>query len=57
MATANQTVAMLASTDVWLFYSTFADFGVTMVLIMIVFSYARGRMLPNAAPAYRVDRM
>jgi intracellular septation protein A len=43
MAGGNQAVAMLASTDVWLFYSTFVDFMLTMVLIYSVFRYARGR--------------
>lgn len=52
MAGGNQTVAMLASTDVWLFYSTFVDFALSMVLIYSVFRYARGEILPHWTPAY-----
>lgn len=52
MAGANQAVAMLASTDVWLFYSTFVDFVLTLVLIYSVFRYARGEILPGLGPAY-----
>jgi intracellular septation protein A len=52
MAGGNQAVAMLASTDVWLFYSTFVDFILTMVLIYSVFRYARGEILRNWGPAY-----
>lgn len=54
MAAANQAVAMLGSTDFWLFYSTFADFGLTMVLILLVFRYARGEMWRAAWPRYRL---
>lgn len=53
MAGMNQAVAMLASTDVWLFYTTFLDFVVAMVLILYVFRWARGLMLRDAMPAYR----
>lgn len=52
MAGANQAVAMLVSTDVWLFYSTFADFALTMVLILLVFRYARGEMWRDGWPRY-----
>ncbi len=53
MAGVNQAVAMLASTDVWLFYTTFGDFVLTMGLILIVFRWARGQMAREAYPAYR----
>ncbi len=53
MAGLNLVVAQLASTDVWLFYSTFADFGVAIVLIMLVFRYAQGNILRDLAPRYR----
>lgn len=43
MAGLNLLVARVASTDVWLFYSTFVDFALIMVLILFVFRYARGR--------------
>jgi intracellular septation protein A len=43
MAGLNMLVAKLASTDLWLFYSTFVDFALIMVLILFVFRYARGR--------------
>jgi intracellular septation protein A len=42
----NYAVALLASTDVWLFYTTFVDFFLVMVLILVVFSFARGRLFP-----------
>lgn len=43
MAGLNLLVATLASTDVWLFYSTFVDFFLLMVLVLFVFRYARGK--------------
>ena len=43
MAGLNYLVARLASTDLWLFYSTFVDLFLTMLLILFVFRYARGR--------------
>jgi intracellular septation protein A len=43
MAGLNLLVARFASTDLWLFYSTFVDFALIMVLILFVFRYARGR--------------
>ena len=46
MAALNYLVAELASTDVWLFYTTFVDFFLVIVLILVVFSYARGRLFP-----------
>lgn len=55
LAAVNFAVAELASTDVWLFYSTFADFALSMVLVMAVFRYARGDMLREVAPRYRPD--
>ena len=56
MATLNLIVALYTSTDVWLFYSTFADFAVSMVLILLVFRYARGEMFRPLGPAYRDPR-
>lgn len=41
MAGLNTVVIAVASTDVWLFYTTFVDFVVAMGLIMLVFRYAR----------------
>jgi len=43
MAGLNLLVARFASTDLWLFYSTFVDFAFVMVLMLLVFRYARGR--------------
>jgi intracellular septation protein A len=54
MAGTNQAVAMLASTDVWLFYTTFLDFVLAMGVILFVFRWARGRVLRDTAPVYRV---
>jgi intracellular septation protein A len=53
MALANLVVALWTSTDTWLFYSTFADFPVTMVLIILVFRYARGETWRERMPRYR----
>jgi intracellular septation protein A len=47
MAGLNYVVARLTSTDFWLFYTTFVDFLLVMVMILIVFAYARGRLLPR----------
>lgn len=52
MAGLNFLVAQHASTDIWLFYSTFADFAVAMTLIFFVFRYAQGKMLRAAYPRY-----
>jgi intracellular septation protein A len=41
MAGLNWAVASWASTDVWLFYSTFVDIGISMVLFFAVLSFAR----------------
>jgi intracellular septation protein A len=41
MAGLNYVVAKLASTDFWLFYTTFLDFGLMMLLLFAVFRYAR----------------
>ena len=57
LAALNLLVALYASTDVWLFYSTFADFPVSMVLILLVFRYSQGKILRNAYPAYRAKQM
>lgn len=46
MAGLNYAVARLASTDVWLFYTTFVDFFLIMVLIFAVFAFARGKLFP-----------
>ena len=45
MAGLNYLVAWAASTDVWLFYSTFVDFLLVMALIMLVLRYARKQPL------------
>ena len=51
MAALNYLVATLASTDVWLFYTTFVDFFLVMLMVLVVFSYARGRLFPRRAKA------
>lgn len=53
MAGVNQTVAMLTSTEIWLYYTTFGDFVLTMALILLVFRWARGQMARDVYPAYR----
>ena len=53
MAGANLLVALYTSTDFWLFYSTFADFVLTVALVLVVFRFARGEMLREVAPRYR----
>ena len=57
MAILNLIVALLTSTDFWLFYSTFADFGIVMILMLLVFRYARGEMWPDVAPRYLDPRI
>lgn len=47
MAGLNYVVAALASTDIWLFYSTFLDIFLIMAMAIAVFSFARGRILPR----------
>jgi hypothetical protein len=42
MAGLNAIVAAVASTAAWLFYTTFADTLLAMLLVMLVFRYARG---------------
>jgi intracellular septation protein A len=42
MAGLNWFVARTASTDVWLFYTTFLDIAVSMAMILIVIRWARG---------------
>lgn len=49
MAGLNYIVATFASTDVWLFYTTFVDFFLVMLLILVVFSFARGKLFPPRA--------
>lgn len=41
MALLNWAVAQLASTDTWLFYTTFADLGITIVLFFAVLRFSR----------------
>ena len=53
MAALNQIVAMTMSTDVWLYYSTFFDFGIVIVLIFFVFQFARGEKWRGAWPHYQ----
>ena len=57
MAALNLLVALYTSTDVWLFYSTFADFVVSMGLILLVFQYAQGKIWRDAYPPYRQPEM
>ena len=45
MAGLNYAVAKLASTDFWLIYTTFFDFFIVMLLVLLVFRYARGKAL------------
>lgn len=47
MAGLNYLVAQYASTDVWLFYSTFVDFVLAAAMTLLVFRYARGRLFPR----------
>ena len=47
----NYAVALLASTDVWLFYTTFVDFFLVMLLILVVLGFARGRLFPRRPKA------
>ena len=49
MAALNTLVARYASTDAWLFYSTFVDFGLIMLLVVFVFRYARRGPAAGAA--------
>jgi len=44
MAGLNIAAARLLSTDGWLFYSTFVDFFLVMLMMLLVFRYARGRL-------------
>lgn len=50
-AALNYAVARLTSTDVWLFYTTFGDFVLIVGMVLIVFSFARGRILPEGYKA------
>lgn len=47
MAGLNYVVAKVASTDVWLFYTTFADTILALGLIFLVFRFARGKLFPK----------
>ena len=47
MAGLNYGVARVASTNIWLFYTTFVDFFLVMLLVLLVFRYARGRTLTD----------
>jgi intracellular septation protein A len=51
MAGLNYLVAKFASTDVWLFYTTFVDFFLVIMLTLAVFSFARGKLLPPRSRA------
>lgn len=53
MAGLNLLVARLASTDQWLFYSTFVDFFLVMVMLLFVFRYARGERADGPAHPQR----
>jgi intracellular septation protein A len=46
MAALNTAVAFLASTDTWLFYTTFLDMPLVFVMIFAVFHYARRPVAP-----------
>jgi intracellular septation protein A len=46
MAGLNYLVATIATTDVWLFYTTFVDFFLVMALVLLVFRFARGKLFP-----------
>lgn len=47
MAGLNYVVAILTSTDFWLFYTTFVDFFLVMLMILFVFRFARGKLFPR----------
>lgn len=47
MAGLNYAVAKLTGTDFWLFYTTFVDLFLAMAMVLVVFSFARGRLLPR----------
>lgn len=51
MAALNYGVAKLFSTDAWLIYTTFLDTPVSMVLIFLVFGYARAKHRSGPAAA------
>jgi intracellular septation protein A len=53
LAALNVVVARYASTDVWLLYTTFADFAVAGALGLLVFGYAQGRFMPEVRPRYQ----
>lgn len=55
MAAANLLIALHTSTDIWLLYTTFGDFVLTMALIILVFKYARGELLRDTPPSYRPE--
>jgi intracellular septation protein A len=48
MAALNYVVARIASTDIWLFYTTFLDIFIVMALAYVVVNFARGKA--RAAP-------
>jgi intracellular septation protein A len=47
LAGLNYAVAELTGTDVWLFYTTFVDLFLAMAMILVVFAFARGRLMPR----------
>jgi intracellular septation protein A len=46
MAGLNIVVALTFSTDAWLFYTTFVDFFLVVLMIMVVMKFARGQLFP-----------
>ena len=48
MAGLNTIVALLASTDAWLFYTTFIDLPLVFLMVFAVFRYARESRVPTA---------
>jgi intracellular septation protein A len=50
MALLNYAVARSFSTDIWLYYSTFGDTVLAMVLVLAAMRYARTGRVPVAAP-------
>lgn len=51
LALANWVVVKLVSTDVWLFYTTFADIPLSIFLVLAAIRWARSGRAPQAVPA------
>lgn len=51
MALSNYVVVKLVSTDAWLFYTTFGDVPLTMILVLFAIKWARSARTPDAAVA------